>query len=493
MLSKSKITRGLQCHKSLWLYKHQPYLIEVSDNQQAIFDTGTNVGLLAQQKFPGGIDATEGHDWPNFECADTTKYLVGIGQEVIYEATFVYDKVLVAVDILVKNEHGTWDAYEVKSANGVKDPHYTDCAIQYYVMDGCGITLRNMSVMHFNRDYVRQGALDIENLFVATDITQQVHAMQVDKPAIVAELEAVQKLASCPSIEIGSHCTTPYPCDFMSHCWGHVPAYSVFDLTRGTERGWELYDLGILEIADIPIEYPMSDSHRIQQMTEITGEPYCIPEAIQHFLDELTYPVYHFDFETMISAIPMFDNSRTYQQIPFQYSVHIQAAVGVDPVHLEYLSPANQGVASSDPREALIIQLLSDLGTTGSILAYHASFEISRIKELAHDFPPYAKELLALNKRMLDLEIPFRKKYYYTREMQGRSSIKKVLPALVPQLSYRDLEIQEGGTASATFSAMHKGKYAGDYKATRQHLLDYCQLDTLAMVKLLEVLYEIKG
>jgi hypothetical protein len=492
MLSKSKITRGVQGHKSLWLYKHQPELRgEISESQQAIFDRGTRVGILAQQKFPGGIDATEGHDWPNFECADTTKYLVGIGQKIIYEATFVYNKVLVAVDILVMNEHGTWDAYEVKSTNGLKDPHIMDCAIQYYVMEGCGITLHSISVMHFDKEYVRQRELDIEQLFTTTDITRQVRAMQVDKPSIVAELEAVHQRATCPEIEIGSHCSSPYDCDFRSHCWKHVPDYSVFDLTRGTERGWELYNKGILEIADIPVEHPMSDSHRIQQMAEITGEPYLIKEGIERFLEDIEYPLYHFDFETMMSAVPLFDNNRTYQQIPFQYSLHVQAEIGAEPQHFEYLAPTTSNKASSDPREALIIQMLEHLWNKGSIMAYHSSFEVGRIKEVARDFPQAAKELLALNERMVDLELPFRKKYYYTRDMQGRSSIKKVLPALVPDLSYDDLTIKEGGTASATFLAMHQGEYTGDYDATRHQLLEYCQLDTFAMVKVLEVLYKV--
>jgi len=493
MLSKSKITRGLQCKKSLWLYKNQPELRKISDGQQAIFDTGTNVGLLAQQKFPGGIDVTEGHDWPNFECADNTKYQIGIGTAVIYEATFVYNKVLVAVDVLVKNEYGTWDAYEVKSTNSAKEPHIVDCAIQYHVMEGCGVELRSISVMHFDSDYVRMGDLEVERLFTATDITEEVLEWQPELPAIIAELEATQKQALCPEVEIGPQCSNPYGCDFQAHCWKHVPEYSVFNLTRAGERAWDLYHKGILEIADIPWEYPMGDSHRIQYETELTGKPYIIKDGIERFLEDIQYPVYHFDFETMMSAVPMFDNSRTYQQIPFQYSLHIQQSLDSEPEHLEYLAPAKVGISGSDPREGLIVQMLEDLGSSGTILAYHASFEMVRIKELARDFPKYAKELLALNARFLDLEIPFRKKYYYTKEMQGRSSIKKVLPALVPGLSYADLEIKEGGTASATFLAMHKGAFEGDYDVTRQQLLDYCKLDTYAMVKILEKLYSVGG
>jgi hypothetical protein len=489
MLSKSKITRGLQCQKSLWLYKNQPELREISDGQQAIFDTGTNVGKLAQQKFPNGIDATEGHDWPNYECSRNTIYLITTGQQVIYEATFVFNNVLVAVDILVKNNLGTWDAYEVKSTNSVKDPHIVDSAIQYYVMEGAGIEIRSFSVMHFNSTYVRQGDLDIEQLFTETDITDEVMEWQDRMPDIIVELEEVQQEAKCPEIEIGQHCSSPYGCDFMAHCWKHVPEYSVFNLTRGGERSWDLYHKGILEIKDIPVEYPMGDSHKMQHWSELTGESFINKEAIGRFLNGIEYPVYHFDFETFMSAVPLFDQARTYQQIPFQYSIHKQESRDGEIEHFEYLAETN--AEQKDPREALIIQMLMDLGTKGSILAYHSSFEVSRIKEIARDFPQYAEDLLALNKRMIDLEAPFRSKYYYTKKMQGRSSIKKVLPALVPELSYQDLEVQEGGTAMAVFLAMFNGTFEGDVEEMRKNLLAYCKMDTWAMVKLLQKLLEI--
>ena len=177
--------------------------------------------------------------------------------------------------------------------------------------------------------------------------------------------------------------------------------------------------------------------------------------------------------------------------IPFQSSVHIQESQNAEPSHKEFLPKTVAGKLSQDPREELIKQMLVDLGQEGTILAYHASFEITQIKDLARDFPLYAKELLALIPRVQDLIIPFRKKYYYTKEMQGSYSIKKVLPALVPELSYSDQEIQEGGTASATFLSMFIGTFEGDYALTRQALLDYCKLDTFAMVKLLEKLYQV--
>lgn len=490
MLSKSKITRGVQCHKSLWLYKHKNDLRHVDTSQQAVFDSGTNVGLLAQQKFPNGVDATEGFDWPNFQTAKKTRELIAKGQQIIYEATFVYDDILVAVDILAKNNDGTWDVYEVKSSTGVKDPHFLDTAVQYYVMIGCGLDIALASILHLNKHYIRQGEVDLHQLFAATDITEEIIELQPKLPEIVEELKAVERLEECPTVDIGPHCSNPYGCDFMAHCWNHVPENSVFNLSRAYGRDWELYEKGIVKIEDIPLEYPMGDSHRIQHQAELTGKPYIIQEAVRDFVSEIKYPVYHFDFETIMDAVPLFDNTRPYQQIPFQYSVHIEEEDGIVS-HKEFLPFTLYGTVSPDPREELINQLLKDLGNEGTILVYNWSFEKGRIKELARDFPQYAKNLLALNERMMDLIIPFRKKFYYTKEMQGSASIKKVLPALVPELSYDDLAIAEGGTASNTFLQMQKGNYEGDYEETHNHLLKYCELDTWAMVKILEVLKKV--
>ncbi|MBT8327098.1 MAG: DUF2779 domain-containing protein, partial [Bacteroidia bacterium] len=369
MLSKSRIIRGVQCHKSLWLHKHQPQLREISDDLQAVFDTGTQVGLLAQQKFPGGTDASEGHEWPNFECADTTKYLLGIGQKVIYEATFVHNKVLVAVDILVKNELGSWDAYEVKSTNSLKSPHIMDCAIQFHVITSYSLDIRSFSVMHFNKKYVRQGELDIKQLFTSTDITEEVLELQEELPEVIDELEAIQQQETCPELAIGSHCDEPYECDFKAYCWKHIPEYSVFDLTNPRNRDWELYEKGILKIKDIPVDYAMGEKHRIQHLAEITGKSHIVKDEIDHFLSDLEYPIYYFDFETMMTAVPMYDNTRTYQQIPFQYSVHKQPSFGAECEHREFLPQVESGVKSPDPREELISHLVRDLGEKGSIVA----------------------------------------------------------------------------------------------------------------------------
>ncbi len=224
-------------------------------------------------------------------------------------------------------------------------------------------------------------------------------------------------------------------------------------------------------------------------MAEITEESQLNIHGIQAFLKNIVYPVYHFDFETIMPAMPMFDQSRTYQQIPFQYSLHLQDKRGVVARHIEWLAEAD----GLDPRPLLMQSMLENLGDHGTIMAYHSSFEIMRIKELARDYPEFSLQLMALVPRFVDLEIPFRNKYYYHRDMQGKSSIKNVLPALIPELKYDDLEIQDGGSASSIFLQMMQGSFEGDFDKTREALLEYCKMDTLAMVRLLEKLYVVSS
>ncbi|MEO8733011.1 MAG: DUF2779 domain-containing protein, partial [Flavobacteriales bacterium] len=217
----------------------------------------------------------------------------------------------------------------------------------------------------------------------------------------------------------------------------------------------------------------------------ISGKGTMDRDALRHWLDELRYPLHHFDFETMNPAVPLYDGSRPFQQLPFQYSLHIQDAPCGPVQHREFL-----GDGSGDPREALVQQLLADIGPTGDILAYYASFEIGRLRELARDLPHHAAAIAKLLPRIKDLIVPFKQGWYYSPAMNGSNSIKAVLPALVqgPELDYHALNIQEGNTASLRYTQLAQGIYPGDAAQLRADLLAYCRLDTLAMVKVLGVL-----
>ncbi len=482
LLSKSTYMRGRQCPKALWLYKHQRELLPPLDaGRQAIFSAGTSVGILAQQLFPGGVDCTP-PTYRDFEQSVLdTERAIADGARVIYEAAFLRDGVLAAMDILVRTDDG-WKAYEVKGSTGVKDVYINDAALQAHVIEG-SIPLVDVSIVHLNNRYVKQGPIDVHALFTIASVKERVETERMHVPARIEALKAVLLLPEVPVIEIGPHCNTPYSCDFKAHCWAHVPEPSVFDLSNSAGKPWLLYGRGILRLADVPADEPLNAAQRRQVDACISGEVAVDREPLRKWLDALRYPLHHFDFETMNAAVPLYDGTGPFQQLPFQYSLHVQATPAGAAEHREFL-----GDGRGDPRETLVQQLLADIGPEGDILAYHAPFERRVLAELARDLPHHAAAIEALLPRIKDLIDPFKKGWYYAPGMNGSNSIKSVLPALVPELDYHDLNIQEGATASMHYSQLAAGTYAGDAAQLRADLLAYCELDTLAMMRVLAVL-----
>ena len=488
ILSKSTFMKGCQCPKALWLYKHKPELkTEVSEQQQAIFDQGTSVGKLAEQLFPDGVDARPENTFAYQQSVvDTQKYILE-GHKVIYEAAFQYDQVLAALDILVCNR-GKWKAYEVKSSTSVSDAILQDAALQYYVITQSGLPLVDFSIVYINNEYVREGDLDVQKLFVIESVLEKILELQPMIAAKIPELKRVAMLVKEPKRDIGPHCSDPYGCDFMEHCWQHIPEDSVFDL-RGHGSGskaFELYEQGILLLNDIPDDFKLNISQQIQVSAHKSKQPVINRDALGEFLDQLEYPLYFMDFETFQSAVPEYDGTRPYQQIPFQFSVHRLDTLGAELVHFEWL-----GESGSDSRKDFIENLLDVMGKTGSVVTYNSSFEKVRLSEMAIQFPQNAKKIEALQERIIDLMNPFRSKHYYLPIMKGSYSIKQVLPALVPELSYNDLEIGNGGLASSSYYQMQFEKDIVVFEKTREALLRYCELDTLAMVEILNKINQI--
>lgn len=445
MLSKSRYIRGINCHKALWLSKHKKELQVFSNATMAVFARGTSVGELATQYFPGGVMAVTG-DYPNAEAAKYTQELIAQGVETIYEATFIYDNTLVAVDVLNK-ENGKWHIYEVKSTNSAKDVHVPDIAVQYYVLTGCGLSISDASVMHFDKNYVRRGHVNVKELFKATSLFNDILPLQDDIknniPVLLKVLESDE-----PIVEMGGHCTSPYECGFIKYCHSLQPI--------------------------------IDEAEKI-----LSNVPQIIENEVRNYVNNIEYPICHLDFETIMPGVPMFDESRPYQQIPFQYSIHFQQSKNSDIKHYEYLAPNDVNI---DPRIGLIEQMIEETKNAKTIFVYHIPFERSRINEMSRDFPQYAAELQSINERLVDLIIPFRRKYYRTEAMEGSSSIKKVLPALCPELSYGDLEIGGGMEASNAFLNLYYCNDKDIIAKTRANLLKYCHLDTYAMVRILDVL-----
>lgn len=486
LLSKSQYVRGLQCEKSLWLYKYRRNLMdEVTAQRQSLFDTGHRVGEYAKQLFPNGVEIEfNSRDFDGM--ARMTADLIEQGADTLYEATFKENGIFAMADILHRTEKG-WNIYEVKASTSTKPYHLDDAAVQYYALNNV-LQIDRVFIVHINNKYTRNGNLDVEVLFTVEDVTTDVLDRQADIPGYLDHFASMLK-AGMPDIDIGPQCLDPYECDFRGHCWSHVPDRSVFNLYRmGWKERFDLYNSGILAYGDIPDDHALTHIQRLQVDSSVSNEAIVNKEVIRDFLDTLEYPISFLDFETFTEAVPRFDNQRPYMQMAFQYSLHVLDAMG-ELSHAEYL-----GDELIDPRREVSERLLEALPESGSIMAYNQSFEISRIRELAGLFPDLAGELLALVDRFVDLMVPFRNLGYYHPDFNGSFSIKAVLPALfpdAPELDYKKLEIQDGGMAMDTFANLHKIEDSGRREQIRNSLTAYCRLDTLAMVRILDKLREL--
>ena len=488
-LSKSLYIRGLQCEKSLWLKKKKPEVLQAPDGgAQAVFDTGTSVGELACELFSGGerIEYTG-----NFSSQMAkTKELMGRGAKVIYEATFCFDSILVMVDIL-RIGKDELVINEVKSSTSVKDVYIDDASIQYYVISSLGYKVSAINIIHIDNSYVRGEKLELDKFFYAEDVTEQVKQKQADIPQIISKFDEILSKDVEPDIDIGPHCSDPYNCDAWEYCWRKqrgIPEYSVFDISRlRSDKKFELYKNGVVKFEDIKELDKFNASQQIQIRSELSGEQIIDKEAIKEFLDTLSYPLYHLDFETFQQAVPEFIGLSPYEQIPFQFSIHKDDGRG-NLEHFEFLAEVG-----ADPRYELALNLIKFIPQDACVLAYNMSFEKKVIRRLAEIYPQISNELMAIHDNIKDLMVPFAIKSYYHPKMQGSYSIKYVLPALVPEFesAYKDLNlIHHGGEAMQAYEAMAYMP-ADEREAYKKALLAYCKLDTLAMVKVLEKLREV--
>ena len=399
--------------------------------------------MLARNLFPGGVDASPVDSFHYQQSvADTSRY-ISEGKTVIYEAAFQFSGLLCAVDVLAK-KNGKWYAYEVKSTTSVKPAVHQDAAFQYYVINHSGIALADFYIVHLNNKYIRKGQLELKKLFTASSVLSEISDLQNFITDKEVELKTLLHNKEMPLIEVGDQCSKPYPCDFYGFC-----------------------------SKDLTEEEPDY------------GEAFVDKAAIKEFLNQIKYPLYHIDFETWMTAVPMYDGHWPYRQVCFQYSVHIQKTATSKPQHHHYLADGTQS-----PSLEFLESLLNLLGKKGTVLVYNKAFENTRLKELGIEHPKYQKKVEALTDRVIDLMEPFRKSYRLP-EMQGSRSIKYVLPALVPELRYDDLTINNGTDASAAFYNLQNETDKEKVKATREALLNYCGLDTLAMVKVFEKLNDI--
>ena len=493
MLSKSKYCAFSQCPKRLWLQTYKPELSEDNAALDARMEAGHEVGDLAKGLFGDFIEVTARKEDGRLDISRMiahTQQLVAENYPVICEAAFSYEGNYCAVDIL-RRENGGYAIYEVKSATHEAEIYGIDIAYQKYVLEQCGITVTGTYLVCINSDYVRGEELDIQQLFRIVEMAEQVDLEYGLVPGNIARAEKTLSSKEEPALDIAERCEEPYHCPFWSYCARHLPEHSVFDLYRlPRKKKFDFYRRGIISYADALAVPSLSDKQLRQIQFRLSDcGTYIDKGGIQDFLNTLSYPIYFLDFETMQLVIPQFPGTKPYQQIPFQYSLHYIEEPGGELKHREFLAESG-----ADPRRAIAESLCRDIPMHTCVTAYNRGFECGRIKELAALFPDLAPHLLNIRSNIQDLLTPFQSGYYYNRAMGGSFSIKSVLPAIFPDdpaLDYHNLEgVHNGGEAMELFPKI-KDLPPEEQAVARKNLLEYCKLDTYAMVKVWEELVRV--
>ena len=482
-ISKSDYVLGLKCPNALWFKKFRKDLEYAKDEK--ILGTGTDIGVLACDRFPGGTRIVA-KPWEE-EAITQTKSAMSANAPFIYEATFLTDSgEYCAVDILRNNNDGTWDIIEVKSTSEPHKYHYLDVSFQKYVLLRCGVVVRDCFIMTLNNQYVRHGDLDLSQLFALHDANKKMQSME----EVQKEIARLRAILDGPELGIAiskTKCndTCFYECGYKHYCWRDVPEFSVFDVFRGKTAD-EMYNKYGADLHNIATEDYARQMHPGNIEAFLDNIDIINRDVLRNFTNQLKWPLYFLDYESIMSVVPMFDNSRSNQQICFQFSLHVQRTPCGELEHYEYL----HNEAGTDPRPGLLKKLCETIGDTGSVIVYHKTFESTRNSEMARDFPEYAEKLSSINERILDLEVPFKNHGLYRPCQNGSASIKKTLPAFVPEMSYDGLGIHNGTEASDEFMAfMTGGQTPEQTKQMMSNLHEYCGQDTMAMVRLLDVIF----
>ena len=490
-LSKSRYCGLWQCPKIAWLKKYKPEEATVDPSVQARFDAGNEVGDLAMGLFGDFVEVTEydGEKLNLKKMIENTKAEMEKGTPVICEASFDFNGLYCAVDILKKDGDG-WSIYEVKSSSThegkeeIKPVYAADIAYQKYVLENCGVKVNGTYLVCINGDYVFDGTLDIQQLFKILDASAAVETEIGNVPENVALAERILSCEDEPDIDLSTNCNDPYGCAFWDYCTGNISYPSVFDIYRlKFEKKLELYHKGKIYFEDLVDSGEISNDKQLRQMDYALNDKgtFIDKDGIREFLGNLSYPLYFLDFETIQPAIPKYKGTKPYAQIPFQYSLHYIESEGGELKHKEFLAESGP-----DPRRAIAERLCEDIPMNVCVTAYNKGFECGRLNELADTYPDLAEHLRNISNNIVDLLVPFQSGYYYNRAMGGSFSIKSVLPAIFPDdpsLDYHNLEgVHNGGEAMTVFPQIQFMTPEEQQKA-RHNLLKYCELDTYAMVK----------
>jgi Domain of unknown function(DUF2779) len=486
LLSKSKLLAYRQCPKRLWLEVNRPDLREDSADSQARFQTGYQVDDIARRIYdPEGRGAAIDVDAEGYNGAFArTAELLANSQQPVFQAGFEAGGALAFADVMLPefdNGQLVWRMVEVKSSTGVKEYYRDDIAVQAFVAQSAGVKLKSVALAHIDSSWVYPGQQDYRGLLKESDLTAEAFARTEEVKGWIAEAQGVVAQPAEPEMAVGAHCSKPFACGFCNYCnraavkleyplhW--LPRFSSAKLKTLAEQGVD-------DLRGVPDDLLTEKQYMVKEHT-LNNTVFFDATGAASDLAPHGFPAYFLDFESIYFAVPIWKGTRPYQQITFQFSLRTLAESG----HLSQTSFLD--LSGNDPSEQFARTLISTCGEKGPVFVYHAGFEKTRICELAERFPDSARSLLGINARVVDL-LPIARRRYYNHAQQGSWSIKAVLPAAVPELSYDKLDgVQDGGTAMQAFYEAIQSCTSEERKSEiERQLLAYCRLDTFAMVRL---------
>lgn len=484
--SKSKLVAFRQCPKRLWLEIHRPELREDSPATETSFEMGHQVGDIARRLYdPQGNGVLIDPRNEGFEAAFARSTKLLDSSQPIFEAGFSAGGALAFVDMMLparKSGRRVWRMVEVKSSTCIKDYHRDDLAVQAFVARTARVPLTSAALAHIDNTWVYPGHEDYRGLLTEHDLTVEAFSRGKEVKGWIADAQSVARRRKEPAVRTGKHCDNPYPCGFKEYCHSQEPTteYPVTWLPRIQTQALKtlIDDGGVTDMLAVPDELLNIKQRRVKAHT-LAGSVFFDAAGAAVDLAPHKLPAYFLDFETIHFGVPIWKGTRPYQQIPFQFSVHRLLRSG-KLEHQGFLDLSGQ-----DPSKALSEALIAGCGERGPVFVYFAGFEKSRIRELAERFPRMRRSLLAINERIVDLLTVAQERYYHPSQ-QGSWSIKKVLPAVVPDLRYDALDgVQDGAMAmDAYLEAINPGATKARKEQIGRQLHEYCGLDTYAMVRL---------
>ena len=480
LISKSAFIKAEQCLKHFYLYKnHYNLRDKLSKEKQLIFKRGTDVGIFAQQLFPNGIDVTAGEKRDQSVYAQKTKYLIETGTTTIYEATFIYDDLLIMVDILHKTGD-TWRAYEVKSSLKITETYVKDACFQYYVIKNCLPNLIDFNLLSFNPNYVLKGELEIDKLFKTTSVLKDAgknlsyfsHKTQLAKKTL--------EQGKIPNVKIGAHCFQPYNCDFLGLCWKNIhDVNSIFSLGRISKpQLFEYYDKGVKLITEINTADVQKKDVLIQVNAVKTNTEQYNTVAIKEFLSKIKQTYCSIDIEVWMPALPHYQNTKPFQQIPFLFSMVYEK--NGELVKQSYFKPIEE-----DNRKEFLLEIINATKPFETILMYDKSLEETVLNQLVDMYPEFMDDVKLLKAKIIDLAEPIKQGLYYHPEMRGNFSLKSLSSIINANYDFDKLDVQSGIIAMYMYEALLTEQSQLNRETSQQQLIEYCELDALVTLELL--------